>query len=131
VYQLNICKTSFKSKCDKVMTKELNLKIQNYNLISIRVNRPTTIHLRFQRNLTSYTFFFSFFLKINFVTFDLTLPMLQKMLNLVKERRRYGLFCVKGFMFDDIFVKIVSNFEIKLYCYCLVAFIAQRSLVNC
>jgi hypothetical protein len=38
--------------------KELNLKIQNYNLISIRVNRPTTIHLRFQRKSTSYTFFF-------------------------------------------------------------------------
>jgi hypothetical protein len=37
------------------MTNELNIKIQNYNLISTRVNRPTTIHLRFQRKSTSYT----------------------------------------------------------------------------
>jgi len=56
--------------------------------------------------------------------------MLQKTLNLVKERRWYGLFCVKGFMFGDRFVKIVSDFEIKLFCHCLIAFGFQRSLVD-
>jgi hypothetical protein len=33
-------------------------------------------------------------------------------------------------MFSDRFVKIVSNFEIKLFCHCLVAFELQRSLVD-
>jgi hypothetical protein len=56
--------------------------------------------------------------------------MLQKTLNLVKERRKYGLFCVKGFMFGDKFVKIVLDFEIKLFCYCLITFGFQRGLVN-
>ncbi len=41
--------------------------------------------------------------------------MLQKTLNLVKEQRGYGLFCARGFMFGDRFVKVVSNFEIKLF----------------
>ncbi len=48
--------------------------------------------------------------------------MLQKTLNLVKERGGYGLLCVRGFIFGDRFVKIVSNFEIKLFFHCLVAF---------
>jgi len=133
MYQLNIYKNFFKSKCNKTMTKELNLKIQNYNLISIKVNRPTTMHLRFQRKLTSYTLFL-FSVKINFVSFLLTLPMLQKTFSLVKERGQYGLFCVRGFMFGNRFVKIFSNFEIKLFCHCLVAFglenIFFRSLVR-
>ncbi len=76
VYQLDIYKTSFKSKCNETITKELNLKVQNYNLISTKVNRPTTIHLRFQRKLKFYTFFFCFVVKMNFVAFCLTLPML-------------------------------------------------------
>jgi len=33
-------------------------------------------------------------------------------------------------MFGDKFVKIVSNFEIKLFYHCLVAFGFQRSLVD-
>jgi hypothetical protein len=41
--------------------------------------------------------------------------MLQKTLNLVEERRGYGLFCVRGFMFGDKFVKIVSKFEIEFF----------------
>jgi hypothetical protein len=56
-------KTFFKSKCNKTMKKELNLKIQNYNLISTKVNRPTTIHLRFQRKSTSYTLLIFLLLK--------------------------------------------------------------------
>jgi hypothetical protein len=55
--------------------------------------------------------------------------MLQKSLNLIIERGGYRLFFVKGFMFGDIFVKIVSNFEIKLFCHYLVAFGFQRSLI--
>jgi hypothetical protein len=56
--------------------------------------------------------------------------MLQKTFNLVKERGGYGLFCVRGFMFSDRFVKIGSNFEIKLICYCLIVFGFQRNLVD-
>jgi hypothetical protein len=56
--------------------------------------------------------------------------MQEKTLNLLKEQRRYGLFCVRGFMFGDRFVKIVSDFEIKLFCHCLVAFEFQRNLVD-
>jgi hypothetical protein len=56
--------------------------------------------------------------------------MLQKTFNLVKEWGGYGLFCVRGFMFGDRFIKIVSNFEIKLFCHCLVAFTFQRNLVD-
>jgi hypothetical protein len=48
--------------------------------------------------------------------------MLQKTFNLVKEQGGYGLFCVRGFMFGDKFVKIVWNFEIKLFCHCLITF---------
>jgi hypothetical protein len=57
--------------------------------------------------------------------------MLQKTLNLVKERGGYGLLCVTGFMFGDRFVEIVSDFEIKLFCHCFVAFGFQGSLVDC
>jgi hypothetical protein len=57
--------------------------------------------------------------------------MLRKTLNLVKEQRRYGLFFVRGFIFGDKFVKIVSNFEIKCFIHCLIAFVFQRSLVDC
>jgi hypothetical protein len=56
--------------------------------------------------------------------------MLQKTFNLVKDQRGYGLFCVKGFMFNDKFVKIVSYFEIKLFWHSLVAFGFQISLVD-
>jgi hypothetical protein len=56
--------------------------------------------------------------------------MLQKTLNLVKERRGYGLFCVRGFMFGDKFVKIVSSFEIKFFFHYLISFGFQKSLVN-
>jgi hypothetical protein len=56
--------------------------------------------------------------------------MLQKTLNLVKEWGGYGLFCVRGFIFGDRFVKIVSNFEIKLFFHCLVSFGFQISLVD-
>ncbi len=56
--------------------------------------------------------------------------MLQKKLNLFKEWGRYGLFYVKGFMFGDRFVKIVSDFEINFFRPCLVAFGSERSLVN-
>jgi hypothetical protein len=56
--------------------------------------------------------------------------MLQKTLNLVKERRGYALFYVRGFMFGDRFVKIVSNFEIKLFYHSLVTFGFQRILVD-
>jgi hypothetical protein len=42
-----------------------------------------------------------------------------------------GCFVYGGFMFGDRFVKIVSKFEIKLNCHCLVAFELQRSLVDC
>jgi hypothetical protein len=56
--------------------------------------------------------------------------MLQKTLNLVKEQRGYGLFCVKGFMFGDRFVKIIWNFEIKLFFHYLFAFGFQRSFVE-
>jgi hypothetical protein len=55
---------------------------------------------------------------------------IKKTFNLVKEQRGYGLFYVKGFMFGDRFVKIVSNFEIKLFCHYLVAFGFQRSIVD-
>jgi hypothetical protein len=55
--------------------------------------------------------------------------MLQKTLNLVKEQGGYGLFCVRGFIFGDRFVKIVSNFEIKFFF--IVAFEFQKSLVDC
>jgi hypothetical protein len=48
--------------------------------------------------------------------------MLQKTLNLVKKQRGYGLFCVKGFMFGDRFVKIILNFEIKLFFHYLFTF---------
>jgi hypothetical protein len=57
--------------------------------------------------------------------------MLQKTLNLVKKRDGYGLFNVRGFMFGDRFVKIVSNFEIKLFFHCLIAFGFQNNLVYC
>jgi hypothetical protein len=85
------------------MTKELNIKIQNYNLISTKVNRSTSIHLNFKGSqlLTHCSLFF---VKLNFVAFHVTFPMLQKTFNLVKERRGYGLFCVKGFIFRDKFV---------------------------
>jgi hypothetical protein len=56
--------------------------------------------------------------------------MLQKTLNSVKERGGYGLFCVSGFMLSDRFVKIILNFEIKLFCHCLITFGFQRSLVD-
>jgi len=56
--------------------------------------------------------------------------MLQKSLNLVKERRGYELFCVRGFIFGDRFIKIVSNFEINFFFHCLIAFGFQRSLVG-
>jgi hypothetical protein len=56
--------------------------------------------------------------------------MLQKTLNLVKEQGGIGLFCVKGFMFVDRFVKIISDFEIKFFLHCLVVFGFQRSLVD-
>jgi len=57
--------------------------------------------------------------------------MLQKTLNLVKEWGGYELFCVRGFMFGDRFVKIVSDFEIKLFCHYLVAFGFLKSLIDC
>jgi len=57
--------------------------------------------------------------------------MLEKTLNLVKKRGGYGLFNVREFMFGDKFVKIVSNFEIKFFCNCLVAFGFQKNLVDC
>ncbi len=57
--------------------------------------------------------------------------MLQKTLNLVKKQGGYGLFNVRGFMFGDRFVKIVSNFEIKLFFHCLIAFGFQNNLVYC
>jgi hypothetical protein len=56
--------------------------------------------------------------------------MLQKTLNLVKEQGGYGLFCVKGFMFGDRFVKVDLDFEIKLFCHFLVAFRFQGSLLD-
>jgi hypothetical protein len=56
--------------------------------------------------------------------------MLQKTLNLVKERGGYALFYVRGFMFGDKFVKIVSNFEIKLFYHSLVTFGFQKILVD-
>jgi hypothetical protein len=56
--------------------------------------------------------------------------MLQKILNLVKERKRYGLFCVRGFMFNDRFVEIVSDFEIELFCHCLVTFGFLKNIVD-
>jgi hypothetical protein len=34
-------------------------------------------------------------------------------------------------MFGDKFVKIGSNFEIKFYFYCLIAFEFQKSFVDC
>jgi hypothetical protein len=115
----------FKSKCNKTMTKKLNLKIQNYNLISTKINRPTTLG---NQLLTHCSFFV---IKIKFVAFHLTLSMLQKTLNLVQKWEGYGLFYVRGFMFNDTFVKIGSNFEIKLFFYCSVAFGFQRSLADC
>jgi len=48
----------------------------------------------------------------------------------VKKQGGYGLFCARGFMFGDKFVKIVSNFEIKLFYHCLVEFGFQITLVN-
>jgi hypothetical protein len=57
--------------------------------------------------------------------------MLQKTLNLVKERGGYGLFCVREFMFGDRFVNIVSNFKIKSFCHYLVAFGFLKSLIDC
>jgi hypothetical protein len=33
-------------------------------------------------------------------------------------------------MFSDRFVKVVLDFEIKLFCHCLVAFGFQRSVVD-
>jgi hypothetical protein len=56
--------------------------------------------------------------------------MLQKTFNLVKEWGGYGLFFVRELMFGDRFIKIVSNFEIKLFCHCLAAFTFQVSLVD-
>jgi hypothetical protein len=41
--------------------------------------------------------------------------MLQKNFNLVKEQKVYGLFYVKGFMFGDRFIKIVSDFELNCF----------------
>jgi hypothetical protein len=55
--------------------------------------------------------------------------MLQKTFNLVKKRRGYGLFCVRGFVFGDRFDKIVSNFEI--FFHYLITFGFQRTLVDC
>jgi hypothetical protein len=34
-------------------------------------------------------------------------------------------------MFGDRFVKIISNFEIKLFHHCLIAFGLQKNLVDC
>jgi len=48
----------------------------------------------------------------------------------VKKQGGYGLFCARGFMFGDEFVKIVLNFEIKLFCHCLVEFGFQRTIIN-
>jgi hypothetical protein len=50
---------------------------------------------------------------------------------LVKEQGGYGLFCVRGFMFGDKFVKIVSNLEIKLFCHYLVALGLKKSFIDC
>jgi hypothetical protein len=108
VYQLDIYKTFFKSKCNKTMTKELNFKIQNYNLISTRVNKPTTLGSQ----LTHCSFFccWNKFCSLPFNTSNAT-----KKFNLVKKWRGYGLFYVKGFIFNDTFVKMGSNFEVKLF----------------
>jgi hypothetical protein len=41
----------FQIQMQKTITKQFNLKIQNCNLISTRVNRPT-VHLIFQKKLS-------------------------------------------------------------------------------
>jgi hypothetical protein len=56
--------------------------------------------------------------------------MLQKNIQFGQIMKIYGLFWAMGFMFSDRFVKIVSNFEIKLFCHCLVTFGFQRSFVD-
>ncbi len=56
--------------------------------------------------------------------------MLQKILNLVKEGRGYGLFYARGFMFSDRFVKIVSNFELKVFSYIWISKESYRSLIG-
>jgi len=60
--------------------------------------------------------------------------MLQNIFNLVKEQKGCGLFCVRGFTFSDKFVRIVLDFDIKLFFHCLITFGFQknfyRSLIN-
>jgi len=53
--------------------------------------------------------------------------MLQKTFNLLKKQGGYGLSWARGFKFGDRFIKIVLNFEIKLFCHCLVAFGLEKN----
>ncbi len=64
------------------------------------------------------------------MSFHLTLALLYKTLNLVKKMKMWVVLC-RGFMFNDNFVKIVLNFEIKLFFHCLVTFGFQKSLLDC
>jgi hypothetical protein len=46
----------------------------------------------------------------------------KKTLDLVNERGRYELFCVRGLMLYDKPIKTILDFEVQFFGYCSIAF---------